>query len=441
MMNSSTLSKAIVAAALALIANIVAIAAGLWGMTTASLVAAAIGAVLLAGCVVFLVRSRATIAHAADVCSRVGWGDFEVRANDLSAKGELGDLLLALNHLIDRTDAFMREAAASMSAIHQNRYYRRIQPGGLAGAFLRNATIMNEATETIQGRVGAFHHSTSAFEAEVSEIAHKLEAAASEMTETARDLNDVAQSNSKRMTTVATATGDASKHVLVASQATDRLSHSAREIGAQINRSATIARQAVQQVEQGQAKAKGLSASTEAISAIIALISDIADQTNLLALNATIEAARAGEMGRGFAVVANEVKQLAGQTAKATKEITDSLAEVESASRETVIAFDAVSTTIAEIEGITSIIASASGEQSRATAEIASTVEATARRTSEVSDNVVGVSSAVGSTQDSAGIVLHSAGNVAETASELTSVVARFVQTLKRGPLEEQDAA
>ncbi|WP_198647048.1 methyl-accepting chemotaxis protein [Pannonibacter carbonis] len=441
MMNSSTLSKALVAIVLALGACLMSAAAALTGAPGLAATSAFAASGLLVLAVILLLRSRAAIAHAVDVCTRVGWGDFEVRANDLSAKGDLGDLLLALNHLIDRTDAFMREAAASMSAIHENRYYRRIQPGGLAGAFLRSAEIMNKATETIQGRVGAFHHSTGAFEAEVNEIARKLAEAAGDMTGTARNLNEVAQSNTERMTTVATATEEASENVRVASEATDRLSQSAREIGAQINRSATIARQAVQQVEQGQAKAKGLSASTEAISAIIALISDIADQTNLLALNATIEAARAGEMGRGFAVVANEVKQLAGQTAKATKEITESLAEVESASRETVFAFDTVSTTIAEIEGITSIIASASGEQSRATAEIATTVETTAQRTSEVSDNVVGVSNAVSSTQDSAETVLHSASNVAQTAGELTEVVARFVQSLKRGPLEGRDAA
>ena len=65
----------------------------------------------------------------------------------------------------------------------------------------------------------------------------------------------------------------------------------------------------------------GLRTEIEKVGTVAQQIDAIAKQTNLLALNATIEAARAGEAGRGFAVVAGEVKNLSGQTAAATGEI------------------------------------------------------------------------------------------------------------------------
>jgi methyl-accepting chemotaxis protein len=115
----------------------------------------------------------------------------------------------------------------------------------------------------------------------------------------------------------------------------------------------------------------GINASSRKIADIIGVIDEIAFQTNLLALNAAVEAARAGEQGRGFAVVAGEVRNLAGRSATAAKEIKaliqDSVRKVEEGSKlvdQSGQTLEEIVQAVKKVTDIVAEIAAASQEQS-----------------------------------------------------------------------------
>jgi methyl-accepting chemotaxis protein len=269
------------------------------------------------------------------------------------------------------------------------------------------------------------------FEKKVSTLTQSLSAAATEMEATAQSMTGTAEDASRRTLAASAATEEASANVQTVAGAAEELSASIREIAGQVAQAASIAGRAVSEAQATDATVQQLAEGANRIGEVVQFISAIASQTNLLALNATIEAARAGEAGRGFAVVASEVKALAGQTAKATEDITAQITAIQGATEGAVEAISRISGTIGEVSEIASAIASAVEEQRAATQEIARNVQEAASGTAEVSSNVTELEGAAASTGTAASQVLTAAGELSRQSETLNTEVGVFLNEVK----------
>ncbi|HEY7383137.1 MAG TPA: methyl-accepting chemotaxis protein [Beijerinckiaceae bacterium] len=272
---------------------------------------------------------------------------------------------------------------------------------------------------------------TKRFETNVSTLTQALSAAATEMEATAETMSATAQQTTNQSVGVASAAEQTSANVQTVAVATEELSSSIREIAQQVAKSSTIAGRAAHEAKQTDATVQALAAGAQKIGDVVALINNIAGQTNLLALNATIEAARAGEAGRGFAVVATEVKELAGQTARATEEIASQINAIQEETRTAVGAIQTIGATIDEMNAIAAGVAAAMEEQGAATSEIARNVQQAAQGTQVVTGNILDVKRGAGETGSAAAQVLAAAQELARHSEDLGREVDSFLSGVK----------
>ncbi len=177
-------------------------------------------------------------------------------------------------------------------------------------------------------------------------------------------------------------------NVQAVASAAEELVASVQEISRRVNEASQISNRAVQQSTRANDVVTGLSTATDRIGQVVELINTIASQTNLLALNATIEAARAGDAGKGFAVVAQEVKALANQTARATAEISNQIATVQSGTYDAVASIKDITGIIETINDISQGIAAAVEEQGAVTQDISSNMQTASQGVHEISENM-----------------------------------------------------
>ena len=339
------------------------------------------------------------------VMQRLVANDFSVEVPDRERRDELGAMALAVQVFKDNGIEVEQLRGEQQEA------ERRAQA--------ERDKLMLELADTLDVKVKA--------------IVDAVRGASDDMTKNAQSMSQLADETKEQASAVRDASAEASQNVQTVAASAEELSSSIAEINRNVANSSDIAKQASEEAQRTNSEVEGLVAAAQRIGEVVNLIQDIAEQTNLLALNATIEAARAGEAGKGFAVVASEVKNLATQTGKATEEIAQQIAAMQSATTSAASVIGGIGNTIEQMNEIAAAILSTVEQQAVATKEIARNVQAACHGTEQVSNSIDSVSEAADKTDRSAASVLSASAGLAEQsvalAEQLDGLVVRLRQS------------
>jgi methyl-accepting chemotaxis protein len=365
---------------------------------------AAVALLLIGACVLSIVTIAKPISALIKSMLELAEGNFSVVLPGLGRKDEVGAVAAAVERFKVVSEQKAREEAEA------NR---------------------NQDEIATQQRKADLIKLADSFEAAIGEIVETVASASTDLEASASTLTSTAERAQHLTTTVAAASEEASTNVHSVAAATEELASSVTEIGRQVQESARIANEAVDQARKTNDRVGELSRAAGHIGEVVELINTIAGQTNLLALNATIEAARAGEAGRGFAVVASEVKALAEQTAKATGEIGQQISGIQAATQHSVDAIREIGGTIEKLSEIASIIAAAVEEQGAATQEISRNVQQASLGTQQVSSNITDVRRGAAETGTASPQVLSAAQSLSSDGNRLKLEVGKFLNSVR----------
>jgi methyl-accepting chemotaxis protein len=288
-----------------------------------------------------------------------------------------------------------------------------------------------------------FNRSVASVRDLVQEVIHNVEQTttiAAHISSASGQMAATSEEQAAQVTQIASAVEEMARSVSENAHHSSQVNTITQQNGMNANKGANVVDAAVRKIEEIANVVNGASQvveklgnSSAEIGEIVQVIEEIADQTNLLALNAAIEAARAGDQGRGFAVVADEVRKLAERTAQATKQISQTIKQIQ---RDTDEAVGGMKRGDSEVrEGLllakqagTALIGIVSGSR-----EVESMVQGSANAmqqqsstAEEIAKSVEHVSSSVTETTTSLSEIARATENLRGLTESLQALVSRF---------------
>jgi methyl-accepting chemotaxis protein len=328
-------------------------------------------------------------------------GDLSKRLPTGGKNGSGPQLAEGLNGVLEGMSTLVRDAQGVIAAARAGDLSVRVPLHDKAGAYAEFSGDLNALLDSLTTVIGEISAAAESVRAGAEDIASGNDALSSRTEQQASSLEETASVMEEMTATVKQSADNAGQANQLAAAARDRAVKGGK-----------IAASAVSAV-------KDINDASRRIADIIGVIDEIAFQTNLLALNAAVEAARAGEQGRGFAVVASEVRNLAGRSATAAKEIKtlihDSVSKVEEGSRlvnESGRALEEIDVAVSKVSAVMAEIAASSQEQ-------ASGIEQVNRAVTQMDQT----------TQQNTDLVAQAAAAskaIVEQSQQLAEVVSRF---------------